>query len=287
MLWFYLSLTAAVTLATVDALSKHALKDSGEEVVAWVRWGFASPFLLLLLPFIDIPHLDSTFWYATAMGVPLDAVALFLYIRAIKISPLSLTIPFMALTPVFLIVTSFLILGELPDRSGVAGIFLIATGAYLLNLNSYGRGPLAPFKAIAREKGPILIITVAFIYSISSNLGKIAVLHSSPLFFSILYTNLLSVFLLPYIMIKKRGSLSAIKKRPALFFLIGFIFAVMVLSHFSALQLADVAYMISVKRTSLIFSVIYGWLIFKEEHIKERLLGSLVMVIGVVLITLF
>jgi hypothetical protein len=81
MLWFYLSLTSAITLATVDALSKHALKDSGEEVVAWVRWGFASPFLLLLLPFIDMPRLDSTFWYATALGVPLDAVALFLYIR--------------------------------------------------------------------------------------------------------------------------------------------------------------------------------------------------------------
>ncbi|MBM2838444.1 MAG: hypothetical protein HW415_1069, partial [Deltaproteobacteria bacterium] len=46
MLWLYLSLTAAVTLATVDALSKYALKDSGEEVVAWASWGFATPFLL-------------------------------------------------------------------------------------------------------------------------------------------------------------------------------------------------------------------------------------------------
>lgn len=285
MLWFYLSLTSAITLATVDALSKYALKDTGEEVVAWVRWGFASPFLLLLLPFIEIPRLDPTFWHATALGVPLDAVALFLYIRAIKISPLSLTIPFMALTPVFLIVTSFLMLGELPDRSGVAGIFLIAIGAYLLNLNSSGRGPLAPFRAIAREKGSILIIMVAFIYSISSNLGKVAVLHSSPLFFAVIYTILLSAFMLPFIILKKRDSISAMKARPALFFLIGFIFAVMVAAHFSALELTQVSYMISVKRTSLIFSVIYGWLVFKEEHIGERLLGSVVMVIGVVFIT--
>lgn len=287
MLWFYLSLASAVTLATVDALSKYALKDSGEEVVAWVRWGFAAPFLLLLLPFIEIPRLDAAFWYATALGIPLDAIALFLYVRAIKISPLSLTIPLMALTPVFLIVTSFLILGELPDRSGVAGIFLIAAGAYLLNLNSSGRGPLAPFRAIAKEKGSILIIAVAFIYSISSNLGKIAVLHSSPLFFAVIYTNLLAAVILPFVMIKKRGSLSAIKARPALFLLIGFIFAIMVAAHFSALRLVEVSYMISVKRTSLIFSVIYGWLLFKEEHIKERLLGSMVMAAGVVLITLF
>ena len=287
MLWFYLSLTAAITLATVDALSKHALEDSDEAVVAWARWGLASPFLLLLLPFIEIPKLDMTFRYATALGIPLDAFALFLYVRAIKISPLSLSIPFMSLTPVFLIITSFLMLGEFPDYSGTAGIMLIAAGAYLLNLNSSGRGILSPFRALAKEKGSILIIIVAFIYSISSNLGKIAILHSSPLFFAVIYTSLLSAVLFPVIIIKRRVSIQSISTRPILFLSIGFIFAIMVLAHFSALRLTEVAYMIAVKRTSLIFSVIYGWLVFKEKHIRERILGTIVMLTGVILITLF
>lgn len=287
MLWFYLSLTSAITLATVDALSKYALDRSDEEVVAWARWGLATPFLLLFLPFIEIPHLDATFWYVTALGVPMDAVALFLYVRAIKISPLSVTIPFMALTPVFLILTSFVMLGELPGPSGMVGILLIAIGAYLLNLNSSGNGLFRPFKAIAEERGAVLIIIVAFIYSISSNLGKIAVLHSSPVFFGIIYTALLSVVILPVVALKRPLFIRDLKERPSLFLAIGIIFAVMVLAHFSALRLTEVAYMISVKRTSLLFSVIYGWLIFKEEHIRERLLGSIVMVAGVILITLF
>jgi uncharacterized membrane protein len=45
--------------------------------------------------------------------------------------------------------------------------------------------------------------------------------------------------------------------------------------------------MIAVKRTSLVFSVIYGWLIFKEEKIKERLIGSGLMLAGVVVILVF
>ncbi|MBM2838250.1 MAG: EamA-like transporter family protein, partial [Deltaproteobacteria bacterium] len=167
--------------ATVDALSKYALKDSGEEVVAWASWGFATPFLLATLPFIEIPTLDLTFWIATILALPLELVAVLFYIRSIKISPLSLTIPFLALTPVFLIATSFFILGELPDSSGIAGIILIAVGAYLLNLNSSGKGFLAPLTAILRDKGSLLMIGVSFIYSITSNLGKIAVLHSSSL----------------------------------------------------------------------------------------------------------
>lgn len=287
MLWFYLSLTSAITLATVDALSKYALKDSGEEAVAWASWGFATPFLLAIIPFIEIPPLDFTFWLSMILSLPLEGIAVILYIKAIKVSPLSLTIPFLALTPVFLIATSFIMLGELPDPSGIAGIVLITIGAYLLNLNSSGKGFLAPFKAIAREKGSIMMIAVAFIYSITSNLGKVAVLHSSPLFFAVTYTTIFSLFFLPYVIFKERKIVAVIKARIPLFLLIGFIFAIMVTAHFSAIRLANVSYMISVKRTSLIFSVLFGWLVFKEEHIRERLLGSLVMVIGVALITLF
>ena len=61
----------------------------------------------------------------------------------------------------------------------------------------------------------------------------------------------------------------------------------MMVSHFTAISMTDVAYMISVKRTSLIMSVFYGWALFKEEKIKERLLGSIVMLAGVILITAF
>ena len=186
MLWFYLALASAITLSMTDALAKVALKESGAFVVAWVRWAFAAPFLLLILPFIDIPELDNTFWLVTIVAIPLEIAAIILYTQAIKVSPLSLTIPFLALTPVFLIVTSFLFLGEFPDSSGLAGIMLIAFGAYMLNLKSRREGLLAPFKAIAREPGSLMMIGVALIYSITANLGKIALLHSSPLFFALL-----------------------------------------------------------------------------------------------------
>jgi uncharacterized membrane protein len=47
-----------------------------------------------------------------------------------------------------------------------------------------------------------------------------------------------------------------------------------------------VAYVISIKRTSVIISILFGYLIFKEKGIKERLLGAVIMVIGVLFITL-
>ena len=45
--------------------------------------------------------------------------------------------------------------------------------------------------------------------------------------------------------------------------------------------------MVSVKRLSILFGVIYGVMLFRETNIKERLLGATVMVSGIVMITAF
>ncbi len=66
--------------------------------------------------------------------------------------------------------------------------------------------------------------------------------------------------------------------------LAGIATALATITHYYAIQLVPVPYMISVKRTSLIFSVLYGGLIFKEAHIRLRLIGTSIMLSGVVIL---
>ena len=285
MSWVIYALVTAFSIATADAISKKALVRSNEYVIAWVRQGYSLPFLVVAFFFIDIPPLDNTFWLTLLIVIPLDVTAIILYIKAISISPLSLTIPFIALSPVFVIITAFVILGELPDISGLIGILLIVTGAYLLNVRATRHGVLGPIMAIKREKGSVLMIIVALIFSFTSTLGKVAVMHSSPLFFGAFYPFILTFIFT--IITGFKGQLSGIISRPLIFLGIGFCMAVMMLSHYLAISLTDVAYMISVKRCSLLFSVIYGWVLFREISISERLIGSVLMIAGVVAITLF
>ena len=54
----------------------------------------------------------------------------------------------------------------------------------------------------------------------------------------------------------------------------------------TAINLTLVAYVISIKRTSTIMSVFAGYLVFKEKGVKERLIGTVIMIIGVLFITL-
>ncbi len=283
--WFPIALFSALALSTADALSKRELKHTEDIVIAWVREGYAVPFLLIVLFWIDIPPLDSTFFLTLALLVPLEIFALFLYVKAIRLSPMSLSIPFMALSPVFIIFIAFLLLGEVPSVAGVIGIVLIVAGVYTLNAGAYSAGILGPFKAILKEKGSVLMIMVAVIYSITGTLGKVAMQHSSPVFFGAFYSIILTFAMSIYLIAK--GRLGMVVSRPASFLPIGLCTALMALSHFVAISNTQVSYMISVKRTNLIFSVLMGWFFFKETNIRQRLLGSVIMAAGVFLIVLF
>lgn len=54
--------------------------------------------------------------------------------------------------------------------------------------------------------------------------------------------------------------------------------------HFVGLSLLFAAYYISIKRLSILFDVIFGKLIHKEEHFYERLIGVALMVGGMAFI---
>ena len=272
-------------MALVDALSKKALGQSDPNVVAWVRLGYCIPFLAISSFWIRVPDLDITFFKMVLILLPLEITALLLYTHAIHQSPLSLTIPLLSLTPVFLIATSYLILGEELDISGMAGILLIAIGAYLLNIHTRHKGWLEPFRALLREKGSRMMIGVAFLYSITSNLGKIAIQHSSPEFFGVVYFPLLALLSFPFLgMTGGKDAYSALLRRKGLFAIIGLFQTIMIFTHVGAISLVEVPYMISIKRTSILFAILFGYLFFREEKIRERLLGGVCMFGGVVLI---
>ena len=284
--WVYLSLIAAFSLATSDALTKKSVEHNNVYLIALSRLIFTMPLLAVLWFFIPKPALDMEFYKAFSMAVPIELLTVILYVKALKASPLSLTLPFMSLTPVILILVSYLILGEKVSLLGGAGIFSIAAGSYLLNIGEIRKGLLGPFRAITKEKGSVLMICVALCYSFTASLGKMAIEHSSPLFFGITYFAVLSVFFTPLGLWMGRADLRSFVSEGKFRSMVpaGVFYSVMIVAHMSAMKLTKVAYMISVKRISLLIGVLYGYFIFKEEGIKERLLGALLMFFGFVMV---
>lgn len=284
--WIIYSFLTALFEALKDVLGKKSLEKCNEYIVAWALRLFALPFLLPLLFFTKKIVLGSGFWPALLAGGILNLITTVLYMKAIKASDLSVTVPMVTFTPLFLLLTSPVIVGEFPPLIGILGILLIVFGSYLLHLKEKQKGILAPFKAIITEKGPRLMLVVAFTWSITSNIDKVGIQNSSVVLWAVAIHIFIIIAMVPLVWLTSRTSTHQLVKYRNVLVSMGLINALKYFFQLAALQFTLVVYVISIKRTSAILCVIFGALIFKEKGLKERLTGSVIMVLGVLLITL-
>jgi len=196
MSWFTFALLTALSVALHDTWVKKWFSHlSAYEMFAFPLL-YSLPLILISLLFIDVPPLDRMFYIAFFISLPFNAVPFFMYIKAIQISPLSLTVPYLAFTPVFMIGTGFLMLDEVPDIWGFVGIAAVCVGSYVLNINPKNRSFAEPLKAVFRETGSWMMLIVSFIFSISAVLGKLAILHSSVMFFQMSFFAVLNIWII-------------------------------------------------------------------------------------------
>lgn len=106
-----------------------------------------------------------------------------------------------ALSPILVVGTSFIILGETPSILGLTGIFLITIGAYLLKIKE-SKKILDPLKKLWEERGVQLILVVILIYSVTANIDKIGVQESSAVIWPLAVYFFSSVFMTPVMMRK-------------------------------------------------------------------------------------
>ncbi len=226
------------------------------------------------------------FFWSFGIGIPLNLISFLMYMHAIKISPLSLTVPFLAFTPVFVILTGYIFLGEVISLWGNLGIIMICLGGYILNIDPGKWTFLGPLKAIIKERGSWVMLIVAFLFAFGAVIGKLAIVHSSALFYTMWFFAIFNIFLLILFYLQGKIRWAMFRNNHAKGFIVGTLLFMHALLHGFAISMTKAAYMISVKRTSIIFSIIYGKFVFHEKNIAFRISGAILMLLGTAMIVL-
>ena len=281
MSWIIFAGLSALFESLKDLISKQSLKQINPYLVAWSLVLFALPLLWPLVWVQGFPNFGDQFSLALFAGGSINVVAMTLYIRAIQWSDLSLTVPLITLTPLFLLLTSPLIVQEYPTPSDTVGILLIVTGAYCINIRGNLKAIWSPFVSLWRDRGSRTMLLVAFMWSFSAAIDKIGVENSSPTFWVIALFSFIAVGMLPIVLLKTPQPWMQLTRHWKLLAPIGIFQGLAVLVQMQAIQLTLVARVIAIKRMSALFSVIWGGLILKETGIRDRLFGTALMVLGV------
>lgn len=284
MLWFFLSLFCALITTFLDVWTKKVSEILSPFIIAQGKVFISAILIFIYFLIFKENFIDLRNILLLSLIVPLEIFALLLYIKAISFWKLSLTIPLLSITPLPLFLFSKLFLKDKITHSGIVGVLLIIFGSYILNISQYREGIFAPFVALFKEKGSRLMFIVALIFSFDSAIGKKCIEISSVSSFIFNYFVLISLGFLIFSTLRKEFfSIKDLKNLLPL----GFFTFLLSIFQFTAYSLAPVVYVIALKRLSILFSVLSGKFFFKEKKILEKIFGTLIMLLGSIILGLF
>lgn len=208
-------LIASLGWATFDAARKY-LSDRIPPValVVLLMLGQVPVFAIWLgwtIHTDGLPAVGTDYLAPALLSVAINVAANLLFLRAVNLSPLSLTIPMLSFSPAFsALLASLPPLRETLTPYQAAGAGLVIIGALALNASGLvadGIGGLG--RKLIREKGVPIMLVVALLFSLSSAVDKVAQGASSPPFHALVQC--LGVGLVLLVELFRRGQLGQLR----------------------------------------------------------------------------
>jgi len=145
-------------------------------------------------------------------------------------------------------------------------------------------GLLAPFRAILSEPGPRHMLILALWNGLFTLIMKIGSSHSSAIFFFTMV--ILGEFIFFSFMLwkNKLNPLTPFRENPGICLQAGLFWTLGLSLFFVSLSMTLVAYASAANRTHVLFVVILSHFLLREGDIRKRLLGCILMLLGIALI---
>lgn len=236
--------------------------------------------------FIDWQALTGQFWFYSILGGMVGALGNGFLVKALQKGDLSVLGPINAYKSVIGIIFGIFLLGEIPNIWGILGIVLIIYGSYFVLDTTAERFSLALF----RKNEIQFRIWAMVLTAIEAVFVKKVILASSTTIAFISWCGfgaVFSFFLLFIYQLDIKTEIGKINNSDFRKYL-GLIVC-MGTMQFSTNYVFDhmqVGYALSFFQLSIIVSVILGYRVFREVDIRKKLIGSMIMVAGSILIIL-
>jgi uncharacterized membrane protein len=280
--------------ALLHAWWSVSIKSSGDPLCFnLVQCWITPPALLLIAPFVEFSEISRFAWALTGVTGLVHALYLYWMSRAYEHGDLSLVYPIARSTPALLPLVAVPLLGESLRLGGVLGIAVVMLGIWLVHGSTRWRLSLL-LEPAARFAFLTLASTVAYSLIDKSVMVDLAASPwSSPLPRAVVYMVLLStahLFFYAPMVLAARG-LPALRASARSEFgkatsatLVSFASYGLILA---ALATAPASYVVAVRQSSVLFAVLLGVVLLRERPGRERAIGALATVAGVVLIAVF
>lgn len=289
---FLLVVAAGVSSSGFDLFRKMLVKHLAPVPMVVLLAIASVPLFGAAVLFGDPVTVQRAYWLPALGSTALNVVANLTFLQAVRISPLSVTVPLLSLTPVFTALLGYAVLGERPALLDLVGIVLVVIGAFWLNLGMTredGRGKGGGARAFLSQPGAWLMAGTALLLSLTIPLDKLAVGRASPPFHGLVLTAGIALGSLAVLAVQKRWGELAGLRRGWLPFVLALTASTLALGfQLMALQAGVLVSLLETLKRGIgnLLAVILGRAAFGETVTPGKLAAALLMAAGVALILL-
>jgi len=243
----------------------------------------------LALPFVGgtLGGLGLDFWANIVIAVAL-AVAGYVFLwYALRSADLSVLAPINAYKAVLGLLLAVVLIGEVPTLFGLIGVALIVAGSYFVVDRVPGQAHGSAFRRFAREPGVRLRFAALICSATEAVFLKRALLASSAMTAFLTWTLLCFAMAAVAAALFRRGAAEQFTRLGSEWRTVLWLTAttgLMQLTTLMTFEKLQVGYSLALFQLSALVGVYLGHRYFQERNIRRRLLGSIVMVIGAMLI---
>ena len=286
-----LSLGLILLSALAHASWNLLLKGSGDkEVFAWWLLVSASVTFLPLGVWLYWAYpVPQPGWPMVAASIGLQAFYFILLSRGYVQGELSLVYPIARGTgPMLVPILAVILLGESIGLLAIAGIVTVILGIYVVSWwGSFGSIFRTPMKALGHTGVSYALLTGLTI-SAYTLVDKRGVAHVQPFLYMYLTVSGAALALSPYVFARRNLAVlrAELRTRALAIWVSGLLTFVAYGLVLTAFSLSRVSYVAPAREVGIVIGVLLGALILKEPFGPGRLLGSIFVVLGVVMISL-
>lgn len=289
--WYWLALISALLSALAAILQKNVLFNISALRFTLIVSIFIAAFSTLLIKFTVFDAVNFNSIAVLIIKSLINASAFLCIMISLKNLELSRTLPVLAASPMLVALLAFIFLGESLKIMEICGMILIVAGTYLLELKKE-ETVFNPFKIFIVSRYHKVILIALILMSVSSILDKLLLTKFKlpPVTFLVIqnyfFLIIFFIFWKVYnIKVKQEKLFSGLQVS---ILVIIIIIAVVTIGYrwtqIESTKLAPVGLVISLKRLSVLFAVVIGAKIFKEENYFRKVLATVLIVAGALLI---
>ena len=280
-MWILLAFGSALFSGLTSITAKCGIKKTDSTVATAIRTGVVLVCSAIMVCVVgswgELPEIDAKSWIFLALSGIATGASWLCYFKAISTGDINKVVPLDKSSTVLTAIIAMIFLGESVTVPKVTGLIVITVGTYLMIGKKNGE------PETKKGAGWFVFGALSAVFAaLTSVLAKVGIRNvESNLATAIRTAVVLVMAWLTVFATGKTGKIKETPKNELIFIVIsGILTGASWICYYKALQLGEVSVVAPIDKLSIVVTVVFSYIVFKEKLTLKSFMGFLMTIVG-------